>query len=100
MNLREYFTRYPLGCESYGAQWLELWAALGRVLEMPAQMWYGTESWPEKRVTWVQWMGFVERHTVADCLETADKTRRSRSGLQFARIALLDGSVVKEWGGK
>jgi hypothetical protein len=91
MNLREYFTRYPLGCESFGGEWLELWAALGRVLEMP-----GT-AWVRFPTGWF----YLARGRVGDLLVATmhAKDKRLHKGALGYRVT-IDGTVVKEWGGK
>ena len=52
-NLRELFSLYPLGCESFGAQWLRRWEAIGKLLDSRCiiQSRHGREKWHDKE-TW------------------------------------------------
>ena len=96
---REMHRRHPLECVEFGVEWLRRWEVVGRLLNAQGKMWYGTEGWPDKRVAWVLWItGGGEFYSIADCIELAEKMRMSRSGLQYMRIALLDGTIIREWG--
>ncbi len=87
MNLREYFSRYPLGCESFGAEWLRRWEALGRLLSLVARL-----EWRFTRGKWHRW----EIATVAELLQFDHRTEMRKD--EFRRIVLLDGTVIREWG--
>jgi hypothetical protein len=116
MNLRTLFTLYsfgfdnfgrwsdhhkamhakqPLGCAEFGAEWLGLWDALGRLLGATcsadatlANGDYGPIAEMAKRST----VGEALCAVAAECM-----LRRIRRGCSV-RITLLDGTIVKEWG--
>lgn len=84
--------RYPLGCLYFGEKWLQRWDAVGRLLVRPARL-EGTG-----RTKW-----FVLHHdTVAkllqfEILRAEGYPLRKGAG---CRVVLLDGTIIKEWGGK
>ncbi len=92
MNLRELFSNYPLGCESFGGEWIRRWEAVGRLLEMPGR------SWVRFPTGWF----YLVNGMVGDLLAVTIRAqeRRSHKGALGYRIALLDGTVVREWGEK
>jgi hypothetical protein len=90
MNLRELFSKYPLGCESFGAEWLRRWEAIGRLLDAPARVevfcpprgeWYAADMDPEISCG----------AAIVDVASIIHKKRRR------VRVALLDGAIVREW---
>lgn len=84
--------RHPLGCLRFGEKWLQLWDAVGRLLVRPARR----EG--KRRSTWF----VIDHDTVANSL----KFEITRAGIYplrkgaGCRVVLLDGTIVKEWGGK
>jgi hypothetical protein len=91
MNLRELFSNYPLGCESFGAEWLRRWEAVGRLLRTDGRMEFC------ERGIWREMAG-VSRTvgpSVGCLLASGMHLRRGSLPL---RIVLLDGTIVKEWG--
>ena len=84
--------RHPLGCLRFGEKWLQLWDAVGRLLVRPARR----EG--KRRSTWF----VIDHDTVANSL----KFEITRAGIDplrkgaGCRVVLLDGTIVKEWGGK
>ena len=91
-NLRELFTLYPLGCESFGAEWLRRWEALGELLQKQVQIDFFVAEAPS-RTYWAPLFGTINPATVAECIIAAatDWTGASR------RVVLMDGTIVKEW---
>jgi hypothetical protein len=90
MNLRELFTLYPLGCESFGAQWLLLWEDLGRLLEKLARVEYfdefGNDGWyPALHAT---------PNVARALIWCIDEWKRHQNR---CRIVLLDGTIIREW---
>jgi hypothetical protein len=88
MNLRELFSKYPLGCESFGAEWLRRWEVVGRLLDAPAEL--QCQAHVSKR--W--WL--MKRGSVAELLTSGTPVNRHLN----RHICLLDGTIVKEWGAK
>jgi len=90
-NLRELFSLYPLDCESFGAEWLRRWEAVGRLLRRRAEM---------RELIKGKWcvslfIGY-RLTTVSDYLVKAHELNKSEGcGL---RVILLDGTIVREWG--
>jgi hypothetical protein len=88
--LREMFARHPLGCAEFGAEWCELWKALGRVLLMPAKV----ELCCPINWTW-QESELIGQGVVSSCVcDTI--ARPSVINLDY-RVDLHDGTIVKEW---
>lgn len=80
--------RHPLGCLHFGEKWLQRWEAAGRLLEAPAvrecqfvasRAWYAADH------------GSV-RQLIRQCTMYDLGSAR--------RVVLLDGTIIKEWGGK
>ena len=86
MNLRELFSKYPLGCESFSAEWLRRWHEVGRLLDAKGVR----ECQLEASGAWYA----ADHGSVAQLLRqgTMYDKRLAR------RIVLLDGTIVKEWG--
>ena len=82
----EMYAKHPLGCESFGAEWLELWASLGELLGMPGELQCQAHV---SRHWWLMRSDNVGRLLA---LGAPVNTHLNR------RIALLDGTIVKEWG--
>lgn len=93
MNLRELFSKYPLGCESFNAEWLRRWSEVGRLLDARAQI--GVK---QGGTLWYEYYELHKRHgqTVAHCIAHVNERTRIDPALRF-RIALPDGIIVKEW---
>ena len=87
MNLREYFSKYPLGCDSFGVEWLRRWngSAVLRVL-------------PEGVVWRVYAKGTcVEMVTLAEevcCKKRTSGELRFRAG----HVVMEEGTIVYVWG--
>lgn len=79
--------KHPLECAEFGAEWVQQWEAVGRLLEQQCRVEYlSTDGWRDSRL-------FV-RCSVGYCItKVAAKERR----LTQRRIVLLDGTIVKEW---
>lgn len=90
MNLRQLYSLHPLGCDHFGAQWLELWLALGRLLRMPARVEYHQGG------AWRSWPGMDRVHgpSVGGFL-LFDFGAHYR-GIEI-RVVLLTGTVIREW---
>jgi hypothetical protein len=89
MNLREIFSKYPLDCESFNAEWQHRWSEVGRLLEFRAQI----EHWLPWREEWLRMADGPM--TAADCLAYCAEYDGQ---MVRCRVVLLDGTVVKEWG--
>jgi hypothetical protein len=82
--------KHPIGCAEFGAVWLGLWEALGKLLDSRAQLEFYdavTKRW------WVPTYSGQAPQTVQECLimsQFADRRRRV--------VSAWDGTVVKEWG--
>ena len=89
MNLRELFSRYPLGCESFGAEWLRRWNEVGRLLDAPVNLQFyhgGCDFYGPP-------LHFRRLHeALADM-----RVRITAPNQRRVRIILLDGTVVREW---
>jgi hypothetical protein len=87
-NLRERFTLYPLGCESFGAEWLRRWEALGELLQKPARF--------EVRSAHGRWRdGYGNEWPLVDALHFAITAWQWQHSPR--RVVLLDGTIVYEW---
>lgn len=84
--------RHPLGCLRFGEKWLQRWDAVGWLLVRPARR----EG--KRRSKWF----VIDHDTVANSL----KFEINRAGIYplrkgaGCRVVLLDGTIIKEWGGK
>jgi hypothetical protein len=96
MNLRELFSKYPLGCESFGAEWLRRWKAVGLLLEQRcvAEFW----SYPDNRWVEFDWSRTdIVNNALVELAEKYGADPSDSWGQRF-RVSLLDGTIVKEWG--
>lgn len=92
----EMHRRWPLGCAEFGEEWLQKWAALGRVLVMPGQIEFETKC--PKSTTWVPMYGALNPASCADCLHAAiEDDQDGCYNMGARRVVLLDGTVVKKW---
>lgn len=103
MNLRELFSKYPLDCASFGAEWLRRWEAVGRLLDAPARM----SIFSQKNDGRTRWGKRSEGSggPLADMLQLAilpgqTAPRPLIKQHKKVRIILLDGTIVREWGAK
>jgi hypothetical protein len=78
--------KHPLGCDSFGEEWLQKWEALGRLLEKPARARFCSHV---KR----EWFG-IDTGTVAEMLALTAHVNRHL----VRRVELFDGTIVHEWG--
>jgi RNAse (barnase) inhibitor barstar len=89
--------KHDLGCEHFGEEWLQLWDALGRVLELPVRIEYldefGDDGWYPARTA---------RPTLARALVwCVDEWERHQNRVRIVIVGGdLNRTVVKEWGGK
>ncbi len=87
MNLRELFGKYPLGCESFGAEWLRRWNGPAKLRVLP------------KGVVWrVHAKGTREEMCAAADEAKAKKTTTGMQRFRAGHVVMEDGTVVKEWG--
>jgi hypothetical protein len=76
---------HDLECESFGEEWLQLWEALGKLMNAHAlaQFWDNGRWWT------------VAHGNAGACLEYCIKNARKSN---MRRTVLLDGTVIREWG--
>ena len=95
MNLRQLVTLHPLGCDHFGAEWLDLWLALGRLLRRPARLEYYGDAceWENEPID-------VWRDVAACLIEAAERISEPENvrGFERVRVVLLTGTVIREWG--
>jgi len=94
MTLPDLYTLHPLGCDHFGAEWLDLWLALGRLLRKPARLeYYGDASeWEPDPI--------CDSLDVASCLiEAVERLGEPENvrGFERIRVVLLTGTVIREW---
>lgn len=86
---------HPLDCAEFGAEWLRRWSEMGRLLEAPARIGVrqgSTDTFERYRLK------TGHGTTVAHCVEHV-VLRLQFDPRLYLRIELLDGTIVKEWGG-
>lgn len=87
--------KHPLGCAEFGAEWSRRWEAVGRLLDAPARIGVrqgSTDTFERYRLK------TGHGTTVAHCVEHV-VLRLQFDPRLYLRIELLDGTIVKEWGG-
>lgn len=105
-NLRELFSLYPLGCESFGAEWLRRWEeGIDSLLRQPAKIEvfdeYGPNGWYEIRV--------YDMPLLDGKIELGSKINSIAHALIAAihewsvfqtpvRVSLLNGTIIREYG--
>lgn len=92
-NLRELFSLYPLECESFGAEWLRRWEAIGKLLDSPCVVqeqdqggkWLGGEYWS---------------NTGQAIIATAEEFAYYADTISppAYRVVSGNGAILKEWG--
>lgn len=84
---REMHRRHPLDVPEFGAEWLQKWEALGKLLNTQVRVGCKSGSdptqWIECRLNWTFAQALLWLH--------------ERQIVGPHRITLLDGTIVKEW---
>ena len=86
-DLENLFKKHPLGCEKFGEEWLQLWAALGRVLQKRAFI--------QHRANCGSWEWGCLAGTVEECIDRCVFNRNVNRWAQY-RVMLRKG---KSWNG-
>ena len=91
MNLRELFSKWPLGCESFGAEWLAKWEALGRLLRAPGLL------QGRHRGGYIH-IAIGEPRSIAVCIANGIKVQHNSPDTFDHIVATkLDGTIIREW---
>lgn len=87
MNLREYFSKYPLGCDSFGAEWLRRWNGPTKLKVLP------------KGVVWRIYAKGT-REEMCTLATEVQKKKRTSGEVRFRAgcVVFDDGTIVSEWG--